>query len=74
MVQAKIFISFWLKPNIFCNLAIPDINVGATLNNICVTSVTQSSHIVTRPTKFLHTQIVNLCYEISYQMQVSLLS
>jgi hypothetical protein len=38
MVQAKIFISFWLKPDMFYNLAIPDINVGATLNIICVTS------------------------------------
>jgi len=39
LVQATIFILYWLKPNMFCNLAIPGMNAGAALKIICVTSV-----------------------------------
>jgi len=46
MVQATIFILFWLKPNMFCNLDIPDINVGATLNIICVISINNKKYFI----------------------------
>jgi hypothetical protein len=34
--QAAILRQFWLKPGKLWKLMIPDINVGAILNNLCI--------------------------------------